>query len=167
MRIHSCPGTGHTEGITVILSPRCNALSPALFQDIQGGGRLLRIDFTIEAQPPALVAVYGPALADLRRGFYREAVRAVLPTDGQGRAEVRAGFSSLLTWRSTVPPPLFLQAVPFVKVCSKAQPLGAGLGQRDWASIGLFLWSYTLHRNAVFVCVKWAVCSTSVPSCRH
>ena len=81
--ILSCRGTGHTEGITVVLSPRCNTLSSALFQDIQGGGRLQSIDFAIEAQPTALVAVYGPAQADLRRGFYREAVRAVLPTDGR------------------------------------------------------------------------------------
>ena len=91
VRIHSCPGTGHTEGITVVLSPRCNALSPALFQDIQGGGRLLRIDFTIEDQLNALVEVYGPAQADLRRGVYRHAVRAVLLTAAPGRRlEVRA-----------------------------------------------------------------------------
>ena len=82
-RVHHCPGTGHTEGVAIVLGPRCNALSPALFQDIQGGGRLLRIDFTIEAQPVALVAVYAPAQADLRRGFYRDAVRSVLPTDGR------------------------------------------------------------------------------------
>jgi hypothetical protein len=82
-RLLFCPGTGHTAGITVVLGPRCHALSPTLVQDIDGGGRLLRVDFIIQTRPVTLVAVYGPAQPELRRGFYRDDVRSHLPSDGR------------------------------------------------------------------------------------
>lgn len=103
-RLLSCPGNGHTAGITVLLGPACHALAPTLFRDVDGGGRLLRIDFTIQARPVSLVSVYGPAQVDQRRGFYQDVVRTFLPTDG--RPLLLAGdFNCVLRPEDCVYPP--------------------------------------------------------------
>jgi len=82
-RIMSCPGNGHTLGITAILSPACQSMTPTLFQGADGAGRVLRLDLTIQAQLTSLIMVYGPAQADQRRAFYQDAIRPFMPADGR------------------------------------------------------------------------------------
>ena len=103
-RLLSCPGTGHTAGITVVLGPRCHAFAPTLVPDPNNSGRLLRIDFTIQGQPLALVAVYGPAQPEARRAFYQEDIQPMLPADG--RPLIVAGdFNCVLGANDCVYPP--------------------------------------------------------------
>ena len=58
----------------------------------------------------------------------------------QGVAEVATRNSHLLTWRGTVRAHTLSRSCRSYQLQSKAQPLGAGLRQRDWAKFGLLLW---------------------------
>jgi Reverse transcriptase (RNA-dependent DNA polymerase)/Ring finger domain len=103
-RLLFCPGTGHTEGIVVVLGPRCHPLGPTQMTTPDGGGRTLRVDFTIQGQVLTLGALYGPAQPEARRAFYQEGIQALLPTDG--RPFILAGdFNVVLNPNDCVYPP--------------------------------------------------------------
>lgn len=86
VRMHHCPGSGHTLGVTVVVGPT------ALLENVQrvavepdDSGRVVGLDFTVCGNDFRLLAVYGPAQTaqHARETFYRDTLRVFLPTDGR------------------------------------------------------------------------------------
>ncbi len=84
MRIFHVPGTGHTEGVMLVLGPGSRFGQPVQFQHPSGpSGRILRVDLSLYDQPVSVIGVYGPAQQQQRAAFYRDALPSHLPMDGR------------------------------------------------------------------------------------
>ena len=68
----SCPGTGHTQGICVILGPNSPLTNPSIRPLPQPSGRILGIDADLNGSPICLVAVYAPTQPSERGPFFRD-----------------------------------------------------------------------------------------------
>jgi exonuclease III len=77
-RFFHVPGTGPTEGVTVILGPDCHLLAPAQFEELDGAGRVLRLDLRLLDHPVSLLGVYAPAQPGERARFFRDVLPAYL-----------------------------------------------------------------------------------------
>jgi len=84
MRIFHVPGTGHTEGVMLVLGPGSRFGQPVQFQHPSGpNGRILRVDLSLCDQLVSVIGVYGPAQPQHRAAFYRDILPAHLPVDGR------------------------------------------------------------------------------------
>ena len=79
----SVPGTGHTEGVVVILAPHCPLASPAVKELARPSGRILVLEGLFYGSPTTLVGAYAPAQPDRRARFFAEELHPALPTDGR------------------------------------------------------------------------------------
>ena len=82
-RLHSVPGTGHTGGLLVILSPS-TSITDVKHIDIpsqQPVGRVLRLDFKLDTLDVSLLGVYGPAQPEDRATFFSTTLPAFFPSD--------------------------------------------------------------------------------------
>jgi exonuclease III len=97
MRIFHVPGTGHSEGVIIVLGPGLHLSSPAQFtHPSSSSGRVLRVDLNLYDSPISIVGVYGPAQQQHRAAFYSEVLPLHLPTDG--RPLILAGdFNTVLS----------------------------------------------------------------------
>lgn len=80
-RFFYCPGTGHTQGVTIILGPDCHLTEPTQFAGLDGGGRVLRLDLQLLGKPACLIGAYAPAQTADRRAFFEDVLPAYLPAD--------------------------------------------------------------------------------------
>jgi hypothetical protein len=82
MRLFFVPGTGHSEGVVLVLGPGFYMANPLQFVHPSiSSGRVLRVDLDIYDSPATIVAVYGPAQPDQRAAFYSEILPAFLPAN--------------------------------------------------------------------------------------
>jgi len=72
------PGTGHSRGVLTILD---RSITHAAQSDLDGGGRVLRVDARVQGVGVALVNVYAPSNPAERRAFFTS-LPHFLPTDG-------------------------------------------------------------------------------------
>ena len=83
-RFFHVPGTGHTEGVCVVLGPSLAHSTPQQHAvAVPGPGRAIRVDLHLHQQLVSLVGVYAPAQPADRPGFYADQLRALLPSDGR------------------------------------------------------------------------------------
>jgi exonuclease III len=80
--IHTCPGSGSTGGVAVLLGRACQLSAPVRFTALDGGQRVLRLDLTLLGQQTSLVAVYAPAATGERANFYSNVLPGYLPLPG-------------------------------------------------------------------------------------
>ena len=107
----SCPGTGHSEGIVIILGPRCPLSSTTLRPPPASTGRILRLDADLHGSPFSLVAVYAPTQAAERTAFYSDSLGPALPTDGRPFT-LTGDFNCILAQEDAVYTPGILPPVP-------------------------------------------------------
>lgn len=79
----SVPGTGHSEGVVVILAPHCPLVSPSVRELARPSGRILVLEGIFYGIPSILVGVYAPAQPNQRAPFFAEELHPALPTDGR------------------------------------------------------------------------------------
>lgn len=100
----SVPGTGHSEGVIVILAPHCPFVSPTVRNPACPSGRFLVLEGIFYGSPSILVGAYAPAQPDRRARFFAEELHPALPTDG--RPIMLAGdFNCILHPQDVVIPP--------------------------------------------------------------
>ena len=81
MRLFHTPGTGHSEGVVLVLGPGFYMANPVQFVHPNiSTGRILRVDLDFYDSPASIVAVYGPAQPDQRAAFYSQILPTFLPT---------------------------------------------------------------------------------------
>lgn len=90
------PGSGHTEGVAIVLGPGCHLADPVRHTAAGDSGRILRIDLTLFNQPVSIVGVYGPAQQGDRAAFYDTLLPQFLPTDGRALA-LAGDFNTVLS----------------------------------------------------------------------
>ena len=78
-----CPGTGHTCGITIILSPALCTAAPSVVHVGNHSGRVLRLDLIVGGTLVSLVGVYAPTTPLQRGAFFTNELRVALPADGR------------------------------------------------------------------------------------
>jgi len=84
MQIFYVPGTGSTEGVTIVLGPRLQLSGPSQFSlPATTSGRILRLDLRIQDTPTSIIGVYGPAQARDRAAFFSNVLPAFLPSDAR------------------------------------------------------------------------------------
>ena len=114
-RFFFCPGTGHTEGIILILSPHCPITDPVLRPILGPTGRILGIDAFIGDSVITILCVYAPAQAADREDFFFNCVRPNLPTDGRLLLVV-GDFNCILDPLDAVYPPHRLNIDPMSRM---------------------------------------------------
>ena len=128
----SVPGTGHTEGVVVILAPHCPLASPAVKELARPSGRILVLEGLFYGSPTTLVGAYAPAQPDRRARFFAEELHPALPTDG--RPIMLAGdFNCILHPQDVVHPPDAPQPSQWARLqgAPALQQIMAGLNLQD------------------------------------
>ena len=92
VQIFCSPGAGHSKGLLTILSP---SVTRAKQSDLDGGGRVLRVDACISGHQVALVNVYAPSNPSDRDAFFA-ALPQHLPSDG-GALLLGGDFNCVVT----------------------------------------------------------------------
>ncbi len=97
MRLFHVPGTGHTEGVILVLGPGMHLSTPVQFSHPSiTSGRILRVDLLFYDIQLSIVSVYGPAQPEHRAAFYAHVLPSHLPSDG--RPLILAGdFNNVLS----------------------------------------------------------------------
>ena len=82
-RFFHTPGSGHTEGVAIVLGPGFGGQRPALVTLPDAArGRVLRVDLDFGGREVALVGVYAPATPSARAAFFTDILQPCLPGDG-------------------------------------------------------------------------------------
>ena len=115
-----CPGTGHTEGICVIISPTNKAMNPTYRPHAGTSGRILAINASFQDTPITLVAAYAPAQALDRPAFFRDFLLPSLPTDGRPLLLV-GDLNCILAEEDAVYPPSNLAPNPSSRMRGSAE----------------------------------------------
>lgn len=76
------PGTGHSEGVCLVLGPSLAHSDPRQVVHDVGAGRALRVDVTVQSRLVSLVGIYAPAQPAERASFFTDQLGPLLPTDG-------------------------------------------------------------------------------------
>jgi len=100
----SCPGTGHTEGVAVILAPHSPLASPVVRALARPSGRILVLEGFLLGIPTTLACVYAPAQPASRATFFSEELHAALPADDRPLLLV-GDFNCILDPADVVVPP--------------------------------------------------------------
>ena len=80
MQTFFVPGTGSTEGVTIILGPGLHLSSPTKFvHPLISSGRILRVDLRLHDTPVSIIGVYGPTTPAQRASFYADVLPSFLP----------------------------------------------------------------------------------------
>jgi len=103
-RFFHVPGTGHTEGVCIILGPSLAHSDAQMVPGPPGSGRALRVDLRLQQQLVSLVGVYAPAQPAARPGFFADQLRPLLPLDGRPLL-VGGDFNCVLDPADCVHPP--------------------------------------------------------------
>lgn len=77
------PGTGHSEGVCIVLGPSLANSEPQQAPSAPGPGRAVRVDLLLRQQSVSVVGVYAPAQPADRSGFFADQLRPLLPADGR------------------------------------------------------------------------------------
>ena len=82
MQTFCVPGTGRTEGVTIVLGPRLQNSGPKQFcHPTLSSGRVLRLDLELGGAAFSIIGVYGPTDVRDRPAFYTDTLPAFIPAD--------------------------------------------------------------------------------------
>lgn len=86
-RLYGAPGTGHTGGVIIVLSPDTHLedVSVMPFNPAIEEGRILRLDLTLHGTPVTFMGIYAPAQHQQhqRARFYQDILPPTLPPTGR------------------------------------------------------------------------------------
>jgi len=89
-RLYGAPGTGHTGGIVIVLSPGTQVDDVSIFSPNPAieEGRILRLDLTLHGTPVTFMGIYAPAQYQhqQRARFFKDILPPTLPPIGRALA---------------------------------------------------------------------------------